>query len=239
MSQSLDPTAAGVDAEPPPRRPRGDSARARMIDVAGPLFAARGFDGVAVRELARAANVNVASVSYHFGGKRGLYLATLERLMEEMRPIGGPVIDRIDATFADGAPDRDALRSLATFMVGHFIASMHSGDLPPWVSQTVLREFQRPTPDYRPMLDERVLPLHRAVRRLVAAALELAPDSEEAVLAAHAAMGQIMVFAAARTVALEELDWPDFAAERLNPLTEAATAAVLRSLNLAESSEIR
>ena len=48
---------------------------------------------------------------------------------------------------------------------------MLSGDLEPWVTQTVLREFQNPTTDYRPMLDERVLPLHKAMGKLTAASL--------------------------------------------------------------------
>lgn len=216
-------------------RPRGEDARRRLIDMAAPMFAARGFDGVAVREIAKAADVNVASISYHFGGKRGLYLATLERLMDEMRPVGGPVIERIHRAFAKGSPDRAGLKALVTFMVGHFIASMHSGDLPPWTTQTIMREFQKPTPDYRPMFDERVLPLHRAVRRVAAAALELDPESPEAILAGHSVMGQIMVYASARAPALEELGWPDFAGERLTPLTEAATAAVLRALGLSDA----
>lgn len=218
-----------------PDRPRGEDARKRLIDMAAPMFAARGFDGVAVREIARAADVNLASISYHFGGKRGLYLATLERLMDEMLPVGGPVIERIHRSFAEGPPDRAGLKGLVTFIVGHFIASMHSGDLPPWTTQTIMREFQKPTPDYRPMFDERVLPLHRAVRRIAAAALDLDPDSPEAILTGHSVMGQIMVYASARTPALEELDWPDFAGERLAPLTKAATAAVLRALDLSDA----
>lgn len=213
-------------------RPRSDEVRERMIDVAARLFASRGYEGVSVRAIANAAGANVAAVSYHFGGKRGLYLAALERLMEEMRPIGGPVIERIDAAFEAGPPDRAALAGLAEFVVRHILQTMLAGDMPPWAQQTVLREFQEPTPDYRPMLDERVLPLHRAIRRLAAACLQIPADSEAAVIAAHAVMGQIMVFAAARTVALEELGWPDFAAGRAGHVIAAAVPAVLGALRL-------
>ncbi len=232
METSIDHHAPA--AKPTPS-PRGDDARARLTLEAARLFAARGYDGVSVRALAEAADVNVAAISYHFGGKRGLYRATLERLMEEMRPIGGPVIQRLDAAFEGEAPDRAGLADLAAFVVRHILTTMLSGDLPAWVTRTVLREFQEPTPDYRPMLDERVLPLHRAMRRLVAACLELSPDSPEAVFAAHSVMGQIMVFAAARTVALEELGWPDFTGDRLEPVAQAATGAVLRALGLTAS----
>lgn len=218
-------------------RARGDDSRERLLAAAAKMFAARGYDGVSVRELATAARVNVAAVSYHFGGKRGLYLAALEDLMEEMAPVGRPVIDRVDAAFADGAPDRRDLARLASFVVRHFVTSMLSGELPPWVVQTVLREFQQPTADYRPMFDERVLPLHQAVARMVAACIEVEPQSAAAILASHAFMGQTMVYAAARTVVLEELNWPDFGGERLEAVVEAAEAAALRSLGLDRPTE--
>ena len=48
-------------------------ARERLLDVAADCFAANGYAGTSVRDLAHAAGVNVAAVSYHFGGKERLY----------------------------------------------------------------------------------------------------------------------------------------------------------------------
>lgn len=211
---------------------RGDVARDRLIAVAARLFASRGYDGVSVRELAKAADVNVASVSYYFGGKRGLYLAALESLMEQMRPIGGPVIETIEKTFDDRTPARAELAALTAFVVRHILTTMLSGDIPPWVCQTVLREMQEPTEDYRPMFDDRVLPLRRAVRRLVAAAINSPFDAPRAILASHAFLGQVMSFAAVQRVVLEELNWPDFAGEHLDPVIQTATGAALGALGL-------
>ena len=41
----------------------------RLLDAAEDLFAARGFAEVSIRELALAADVNIAAVNYHFHGK--------------------------------------------------------------------------------------------------------------------------------------------------------------------------
>ncbi len=49
----------------------------RLIEAATLLFAAKGFDGVGLREIAAKAQANSAMVAYHFGGKEGLYLAVL------------------------------------------------------------------------------------------------------------------------------------------------------------------
>lgn len=58
--------------------------RTRILDAAEILFAEHGFDGTSLRQLTRGAAVNLAAVSYHFGGKQALYLAVLQR---RLRPI--------------------------------------------------------------------------------------------------------------------------------------------------------
>jgi len=54
-----------------------NDCRGALIAVATPLFAAKGFNGVSVRELAAAAGVNISMISYYFGGKEGLYAEVL------------------------------------------------------------------------------------------------------------------------------------------------------------------
>ncbi|VBB06355.1 tetr bacterial regulatory protein hth signature [Lucifera butyrica] len=51
---------------------------AKLLEAASKLFAERGFAAVSIREVAEAASVNSALISYHFGGKEGLYSAVLE-----------------------------------------------------------------------------------------------------------------------------------------------------------------
>ena len=51
------------------------------MDAAWNLFAERGFEDVSVRDVTTAAGVNLASVSYHFGGKEGLIQETVKRCM--------------------------------------------------------------------------------------------------------------------------------------------------------------
>ena len=54
-----------------------NDCRENIIAAAVPLFAAKGLNGVSVRELASAAGVNLSMISYYFGGKEGLYAAVL------------------------------------------------------------------------------------------------------------------------------------------------------------------
>ncbi|SMC79144.1 TetR/AcrR family transcriptional regulator [Sporomusa malonica] len=50
----------------------------KIIEASIPLFATKGIDAVSVKELAEAAGVNVALISYYFGGKENLYAFVLE-----------------------------------------------------------------------------------------------------------------------------------------------------------------
>lgn len=78
-------------------RTDGDRTRERVLEVALPLFAAEGFAGTSVRAVAAAAEVNVATLAYHFTDKQGLYDAVVQRLHEDLaadlgaRLVGGEV----------------------------------------------------------------------------------------------------------------------------------------------------
>lgn len=52
-------------------------AKERLLSAATELFWTRGYSNVSVRDIAGAAGVDAALVSRYFGGKRGLFMATL------------------------------------------------------------------------------------------------------------------------------------------------------------------
>lgn len=49
----------------------------KIMEVARVLFANQGFEGTSVREIAKAAEVNIASVNYHFSNKENLFAGVL------------------------------------------------------------------------------------------------------------------------------------------------------------------
>jgi TetR/AcrR family transcriptional regulator len=61
--------------------------RLKLVAIATQLFATKGFAGVSVRELTVAANTNVCSISYYFGGKEGLYQSILEEQLSPIRQV--------------------------------------------------------------------------------------------------------------------------------------------------------
>ena len=64
-----------------------NDCQSALIAVATPLFAAKGFNGVSVRELAAAAGMNISMISYYFGGKEGLYAAVLNEQFATLKRV--------------------------------------------------------------------------------------------------------------------------------------------------------
>ena len=96
-----------------PRREREkrdpEATRQALLRAGAELFSERGFDGVPIEEVADRAGVNKALISYHFRGKRGLYVAILESTFASLA-------ERLKAVEAGSSSARDTLRSfLGTF----------------------------------------------------------------------------------------------------------------------------
>lgn len=84
--------------------------RERIMLAAERLFAERGFDGVSVRDIVAAANVNLAAINYHFGSKGALMMAIFRQRAKE---LNGERLQRLREVLAKPAPRvEDILRAL-------------------------------------------------------------------------------------------------------------------------------
>ncbi|MCR9245212.1 MAG: TetR/AcrR family transcriptional regulator [bacterium] len=73
---------------------RAADTRDQILDAAEAMLAEHGYAGTSLRQLTARANVNLAAVNYHFGGKEGLAKAVLER---RIGPINRERMARLDA----------------------------------------------------------------------------------------------------------------------------------------------
>ena len=137
------------------KRPRDpESTRSALLEAATGLFSTVGFDGATTDRIARNAGVNKALISYHFGGKAGLYRAILCATFREMNSQ----LEAIDDARLPAGERLDGL--IAAF------ANVHR--LRPWFPSMLLREVLSGGHH----LDEAALPeflsIFGHVRRLVA-----------------------------------------------------------------------
>ncbi|MFC4058895.1 TetR/AcrR family transcriptional regulator [Planomonospora corallina] len=68
-----------------------------ILRAATRLFAALGYDGTSTRQIAEAVGLNIATVNYHVGGKRELYLAVMERAHQAELAVLEPAVKELTA----------------------------------------------------------------------------------------------------------------------------------------------
>lgn len=111
-----------------------DDARSRILEAAGPIFAEKGFQAATVREICRGANVNVAAVNYHFGGKERLYAEAVK-----LAHIPGGDPDEL-LEWPPGTPPEVKLRDHIEAMLKRMLS-----ERTPWQRQLMNREILHPT----------------------------------------------------------------------------------------------
>ncbi len=110
-----------------PVRDKDASTRQLLLEAAKKVFSEHGFDGATVKALADAAGVNVSLVSYHFGGKEGLYKTCLEQFGRErmatcervLKPVGSAEDFRLRIEMFADEFLRANLRDLQTCKILH------------------------------------------------------------------------------------------------------------------------
>jgi len=113
-----------------------------LIDTAIEQFGRHGFEGASTREIARASGTAMSSITYHFGGKQGLYLAAADHIAASVRQIQGPALEAARAVAENGTRDQ-AIEALLTLLDG-FALMMISPQTEAW-ALFITREQQNPT----------------------------------------------------------------------------------------------
>lgn len=139
-----------------------DTTRTRLLDAAGAVFAEHGFEKATIREICARAEVNLASVNYHFGDKRRLYVETI-RFAHQQAAVQTPV---------GGWPPEATAEQKLRDLVFSLLKRMLSVEQLPWQSQLMMREFMQPTGVCQELADEYVKPV---AKLMLAVIDELAP----------------------------------------------------------------
>jgi TetR/AcrR family transcriptional regulator len=119
----------------------GADVRRKLIATSQRLFAEKGFGEVGLREIAQAAGVTPAMISYYFGDKAGLYEAVFVETLEAF-------LGRIQSTAAESAPSG---LPLERFLGIYFQTMMEQ----PWLPNLLLREVATRDSPFRKLFVER------------------------------------------------------------------------------------
>jgi len=154
-----------------PRSVRSDGAQTRdqILQVAGRVFAEKGFERTTSREICTTAGTNMAAVNYHFGGKDGMYKAVLVEAHGQLVRL-----DDLEAIRQSGSAQTQ-LRALIRLFVRRALRPAL-----PWGLRVLLHELMAPSTHVPALLQQAVLPKIRVMIAMVAAVLGLTDDDPAA-----------------------------------------------------------
>jgi AcrR family transcriptional regulator len=165
----------GVAPQPSPRTPES-GARTRQIILAAArrLFAASGFHGVSMRQIAAEASVPTALVSYHFKSKLGLYRAVFQAHAAEFTDAR---VARLETFKASADPEQTVRKLLEIFVQPVIEMSTAPGGRD--FARLVARETNEPREAERGVLAEFMDPVARSIIRNLEKAF---PDVDKATI---------------------------------------------------------
>ncbi len=134
-------------------------AKARLLEAAGKIFAAEGFEHARVRQICRAAEVNGASVNYYFGDKQRLYIEAVKHARSQIdRRWPMPEFD----------PGRSPEENLRQF-VRTLLQRLMSEKVDEWRVQLIMREVMHPSGACEEMVQESFHPFFDQLLTTIAA----------------------------------------------------------------------
>lgn len=180
------------------------ATREKLIEAALELFGAKGFTATSTREIAKAADTNIGSITYHFGGKAGLQLACAELIVDRLASIRAALPSLPDDAGPDAALQqiRVTLGAMANFLLlrsdtEHIAAFM-------------FREVQEAGEAFALVYRSVIEPMHIHICDLWSAATGADAASERTRIAMFTLIGQIFYFRIGREIVLRRMDWPGF-----------------------------
>jgi AcrR family transcriptional regulator len=213
-----------------PRKPPKPPIDDRLLDTAIEQFGRKGIEGASTRDIAAAAQTAMSSITYHYGGKDGLYLAAARHIATQMS-------HRFAATLQDAPPpeelDPQAALSQVLVLADGFLSVMLSAESAAW-ARFIVREQAEPTEAFAILWDQFMGPLSGRLVQLVQRAGGGRWRLPEARVRALSIVGQILIFRVSRATALRVTGWNEIGASQAGEIRRIAHENIRAILHCTE-----
>jgi TetR/AcrR family transcriptional regulator, regulator of cefoperazone and chloramphenicol sensitivity len=159
-----------------------------LLYTAGEVFAEYGFRAATVREICRRANVNIASINYHFGSKEELYAQVLEHSFRTAA-AEYPYDDRT------GPPEKRLEEFITNFMHGCLRCGQAA-----WHGKLMAREMVDPTGVLPRIVERAIRPRKKILTGIITEILGEGFTDKEIEQCVFSIIGQCVFYNHARPV---------------------------------------
>ncbi|MFP4388057.1 MAG: CerR family C-terminal domain-containing protein [Desulfococcaceae bacterium] len=201
--------------------------RDRLIHAGIRVFAQFGFEGANTRQLAKAAGVNQAAIPYYFGGKEKLYHTVVEHIVRQVAPPRMAAVEKCAEALAEPQTPRAALAGLLMDILGSLVDLISVPEAIDY-GRIIIREQMAPTAAFDLIYDGMIRHVHTTASALVGRLIHAPADAPGTILRAHALLGQVFMFLAAREAILRRLETPALSPEALDEIRRLIAESIDR-----------
>lgn len=95
------------------RKLKGEATREKLVIEAIRLFGQNGYKATNTRALAEAAKCNLGLITFHFGGKQGLYEAAIKRVKDRLMELLTPSVKKLELLAKSDIEGKELFQQLA------------------------------------------------------------------------------------------------------------------------------
>lgn len=202
--------------------------KVRIARAAIEEFAMRSLDGARIREIAKKSGVNVAAISYHFGGKKALYNAIVDGVSDYFEESVKPFYDKGEAVLKKN--DADAAMNLAReFLIGT-IRKFSEVDIVPAFCLIMARETTSPSESFRRVYDSISRKPVDFLSRLLQVASKGRLARDVGIVFAQALWLNVRLYSSKSGAVMELHSWKKFGDAELDLLDSALSKVLSKTL---------
>lgn len=147
-------------------RSDGEVTRARILEAAGELFARTGYAETPNKAIAALAQVDLASINYHFGNRSGLYQTVLAESYGKVLGLAN-LKQLVDSELAPASKLRLLIEQLV---------ALATQEPQAWQLRVLAREILAPTSHLQTLFQNEARPKVALLRRMLGEITQIPPD---------------------------------------------------------------
>lgn len=202
--------------------------KARIARAAIGEFALRSLDGARIREIAKISGTNVAAISYHFGGKEGLYNAVVAGMSDYFDKIVGPYYG--EGAEICAAKNCAAARALAIRFLIDAIRKFSTVKIVPALCLIMSREAASPSEYFQRVYGSIYEKPVEFLARLFITASGGRTEHGEAVVFAQALWSNVRIYSSKSEAILRLHGWRDMGEPEISLLEKSLSKVLEKTL---------
>ena len=199
-------------------------SKSKLLLSAFEEFAKNGFWGASTRDIAAKANINISSILYYFGGKKGIYTAALKNIVDTVNTITDEQTKQYQKVL--DKQDPIAARKLLKKMIEKFLSILCTEEISHNIKKVFLSEYSSPTAEFNILYDELIRPVHERMANLLRLASENKIDMKNCYFYVVPLFSHLFIFASRKESVCSMMEWQDYDEKARKYLLDYAAAQI-------------